>query len=120
MKRSELKFTGDTYDLTPDTWGEEYIIVDEDTAVKAMIESFGEDFEDDAKRSETVEIAVDNEGTFYAVLEPYEGTSWGHKTGEWHNENMYRKCQNPDTVSDGLCAIYGKWDIFDDEEQEEK
>lgn len=28
MKRSELKLTGDSFKLTPDTWGEEYIIYD--------------------------------------------------------------------------------------------
>lgn len=117
MKRSELQLTGDRYSLTPDTWGEEYIIVDDAAASAAMRESFGDEFEDDGKRGGTVEIATDSDGNYYAILEPYEATSWGHKTGDIFNQNMFRRCQNPADVTDGLAEIYGEtWDIFDDEE----
>lgn len=108
MKRSELKMTGDSYELTPAGWGQTYIITDDDLVCDAMRESF-EDFDDDGQRGGTVHIATDNIGNFYAILEPY--------TGENFNENLYRKCQGPDNGNDGLCEIYGnRWEIFDDED----
>lgn len=120
MKRSELKLTGETYNLTPANWGDEAIIVDEDAAVAAMAECFGVEEEDvDTNYSDEVEIATDDEGNFYAILVPYEGTSWGHKTGEVFNQNMYRKCQNPDDANCGTIEIYGQtWETFDGEDDE--
>ena len=124
MKRSELTMTGETYRLTPANWGETYIMVDEDAVSKMMSETFGEECDPDDdpnNKPETVEIATDGQGNFYAILEPYEATSWGRKTGEVFNENMFRKCQNPaETGDDGTAEIYGQtWDIFDDEDDAE-
>jgi hypothetical protein len=122
MKKSELILTGDTYRTTPVSWGEEYIMVDEVAAASCMDESFDDGPHDpDADPNDTpdtVDIAVDARGNYYAILHPYEETSWGHKTGEMFNENMYRPCQNPETVdSDGVAVFYtGRWEIFDDEE----
>jgi len=118
MKRSELKMTGDTFRLTPAKWGETCIMVDEDAVSEAMTESFGEPCDpddDDFDKPETVEIATDTDGNFYAILEPYRS-----RDGIWHNENMFRKCQNPADASDGAAELYDRtWDTFDDKDDAE-
>ena len=123
MKRSELTMTGETYRMTPYKWGEQSIMVDEDAVAKSTAEAFEIPVEqcdpdsDPNDRPESVDIARDAEGNYYAILHPYEKTSWGHKTGEMANENMYKLCQNPAEAVHGSAELYGmSWEIFDDEE----
>lgn len=124
MKRSELKMTGETYRTTPTAWGESYVMVDEDAVSEMMAESFGEPCDPDSDpndRPETVQIAVDNHGNHYAILEPYEATSWGRKTGEIYNENMFRKISNPAEATDGTAEFLDNaWDTFDCEDEAEE
>jgi hypothetical protein len=123
MKRSELKLTGETYRLTPSKWGETYIMVDEDEVSRVTAEAFDIPIDDcdpdndPNDRPESVDIATGPDGKYYAILHPYEATSWGHKTGEIHNKNLYRECQNPAEAVDGGSELYGQtWELFDDEE----
>jgi len=124
MKRSELIMTGEIYRLTPYNWGETSIMIDEDAVAQCYADAAGvsvDEFDPDGDQNnkpESVEIATDGDGNFYAILEPFEKTSWGHKTGEMCNENMYMKCQDPSEVDDdGAVLLYSnKWQIFDEDE----
>lgn len=120
MKRSELKFTGEQFDLTPDSYGETAIITDEILACVEIAQLFGideYDFDDESRRDE-VELATDSDGNYYAVLVPFEQTSWGHRTGIWNNKNLFKKCANPSDAKNGLLEISsGKWEMFDDESE---
>jgi len=120
MKRSELKLTGETYNLTPDCWGVESIIIDGPAAITLKAECFDVNEDDvDTDYSGEVEIATDDEGNFYAILVPFEGRNCGHKTGKIYNQNMYRGCQNPTGANCGTIEIYGQtWETFDDEDDE--
>ena len=122
MKRSELKLTGETYRLTPTSWGDTCIMVDEDAAAEATAEAFGlescDPDDDPNDKPESVEIATDAEGNYYAVLVPtVVRSSYGKET---INENLYRPCQNPAEVDQyGTVCIYGRtWDRFDDEDEQ--
>jgi hypothetical protein len=119
MKRSELKMTGETYRMTPANWGDSAIMIDEDAASEAMAECFGEPCDpdsDESNKPENVEIAIDTDGNFFAILEPY----WDRQSKQWHNENLYLKCQNPADAANGTAEIYWqKWEMFDDEDTAE-
>lgn len=120
MKRSELTMTGESYRLTPANWGETYIMVDEDAVSEMMAETFGEECDPDSdpnNKPQTVEIATDADGNFYAILEPYQD----RRSKRWYNENLYMRCQNPaEYGEDGAAEIYGQiWDTFDDEDDAE-
>ena len=96
MKKKDLTFTGETFFLTPAEWGETYFITDMDDAIETMQESF-----DDVtipSQMDKIEIATDSDGQFYAVNTEAE---------------LYRKCQNPVEVIDGLGEIYGKSEMFE-------
>jgi len=114
MKKSELKIV-DQMRITPIGWGEPYVMVDETLATESFDETVDPD-DDPNDLPETVDIATDKDDNYYAVAIPYEGTSWGHKTGEMHNENLYKPIENPNECSDGLAAFLDNhWLLFDDE-----
>ena len=121
MKKSELTLTGETYRLTPDNWGDSSIMVDENAISESTANVFDIDISEcdpnENGKLDSVDIAIDKDGKFYALLHPYEATSWGHKTGIMHNENMYRECANPANTTFGAASLYGDtWEIFDEEE----
>ncbi len=122
MKRSELTIIGE-YRLTPDNWGDTSVMIDEDAVIEATADAFGinvDECDPDAdpnNKPETVDLAVDVNGNHYVILRPFPAISWGHKTGEMYNENMYRPCEKLSDVSQGSLAIFGNsWQIFDDED----
>ena len=105
MKRSELNTTGDFYNLTPDSWGEQYIMIDEDMAVEGIKISFGDESMSLLGESlEKVEIFHDkNEEQFYAVMSGI-------------NDGLFMECSNPSESDDGFAELGSyKWDTFDDE-----
>ena len=115
MKRSELTMTGETYRLTPTHWGETSIMVDEDAVAEITAEAFDipvEECDPDSDPNdtpETVDIAKNDDGNFYAILHPFRAG------GKWHNENLYRPCDDPGEPDNGSVSIHGKWMTFDDE-----
>lgn len=118
MKRSELKLTGEKYRLTPDSWGENFIMVDEDEIQRETAEAFSlpvDECDPDAdpnNRPDSVEIATDAVGNFYAILVPFTTSD-----GRVHNDNMYRPCDDPTNATRGSASLYGNtWEIFDEEE----
>ena len=122
MKRSELKNEIETgLRITPDNWGETYIISDEDAACEAMVSAFGEGTSQDYQNQlDEVETKIDHSifelnGKFYAVQEPYHYNS-GYGSMKPATDLMYIECDDPKTVTDGLVAVHGKWQSFDDEE----
>ena len=119
MKKSELKIV-DQLRLTPKGWGEPYVMVDEAMAIQTISDSFETesiDPDDDPNDlPKTVDLATDNDGNYYIISIPYEGTSWGHKTGEIHNENLYMPIEDPNECTQGLAEfLANQWSLFDDE-----
>jgi hypothetical protein len=122
MKRSELKIEIETgLRITPDNWGESYIIRDRGAACAAMASAFGEgvaqDYDEQLDEIETkIEHSIfELNGKFYAVEEPYYYNS-GYGKMKPATDLMYAECDDPKTVTDGLVAIHGKWQSFDDED----
>lgn len=119
MKRSDLTLTNENYRLTPDVWGDNCIMIDEDLVIEKFAEGFGESIEameeildDPNTKPDSVEIATDDDGNYYIILEPFRSND-----GKWHNTDLYRPCQNPENAIDGAAEIYSnKWEHFDDEE----
>jgi hypothetical protein len=94
MKRSELKIIG-YYRITPPAWGEAFIITDKNKAYETIQIELGED---DFDKLENITIMIDRDIKYYAVLD----------------ENLYRECQNPNEVTDGLAEFYdSKWKKFE-------
>lgn len=120
MKKSEIRLTGDSYRTTPTSWGDTCIMVNEDMAVESMRES-GFEVEspdgDENDRPLEVEIAVDEDGIFYAIQPAWEETSWGRRTGVI-NPELFIRCENPADTIDGMIGTYGSWHEFDGEEDE--
>jgi hypothetical protein len=119
MKRSELKTTGETYRMTPDGWGNEsYIMIDEDLAAKAAQEAFNLDEPpdpDEGQRPQDVEVFTDDNGKFFAVIDPIYDRDYDGKK-RMVQDYMYTECQNPLEARDGTAEMYGEWQLFDDEE----
>lgn len=122
MKRSELKNEIETgLRITPDNWGETYIISDVDAACEAMVSAFGEgtkqDYETqlDGVETKITHSIFELNGKFYAVQELYYYNS-GYGKMRPSNDLKYIECDDPRTVSDGLVAVHGHWQSFDDEE----
>ena len=122
MKRSELKNEIETgLRITPDNWGETYIISNKDAACEAMVSAFGEGMSQDYENQlDDVETKIDHSifelnGKFYAVQEPYHYNS-GYGRMKPATDLMYIECDDPKTVTDGLVAVHGKWQSFDDED----
>ncbi len=124
MKRSELTLTGETYRLTPDSytgWGNESVLMIDEDLVEKTAQAASDDelpgLDDDPNdKPETVEMATDETGKYYAILPQYTSLSGGRK--KWTHD-MYRQCQNPaDVDTDGTIEMYGSWESFDDEDDD--
>ena len=106
MKKSNLKMTGEIYSLTPDSWGSvNSIIIDEKPITIIMANLFDMTIEavtHDIEHSDSIEIAVDAQGNYYAI-----------KNGQ------YAPCDNPINVSQGCADLYDAWEFFDEEESNE-
>ena len=118
MKRSELKMTGDIYRLTPDNWGDTSIMVDEDECIESTADAFSISVDecdpDDPENGELVkvEIATDSNGDFYAVHQPQF-----LRGGRVINDDIFRKCQNPEDATQGIALLYGNfWEHFEEED----
>ncbi len=109
MKRSELTFTGDYYRLTPDTWGDTSVMIDESEAQLKASEMFGCSIseahpdKDPNNPPREIEIATDKEGNFYAVEE---------------KSNWFYKCEDPEKC--GAFSYCWNYQEFEEEEQEEE
>ena len=102
-----MKMTGDSFRLTPEGWGEQYIMYDEDEALDTIRETFPEaDLDDQFDRPCDVEIAVDENGQHYALNILYDQFI------------IYaKKCDNPDTAQGGLFDLQEyRWNQLDDAE----
>jgi hypothetical protein len=85
-------------------------MVDEDVVAQSTAEAFGIESCEPEGDLDSVEIATDGNGKFFAILEPFT------RAGKTYNENMFRPCQNPADATHGSASIYGiTWDIFEDE-----
>jgi hypothetical protein len=120
MKRSELKNEIGTYRLTPDNWGDNCIMIDEDAVCQAYADAADVEVSeydpdgDENNRPDSVVVWSDSNGNFYAVLVPFTT-----RNGVTHNDGLYMKCQNPDEAIDGGACLYEtKWGSFDDECEE--
>ena len=107
MNRSELKNEIESsIRMTCESWGEPYLMVDEQAAFEAMAEAFegtDSDYENQRNRERGgTDITIyELSGDFYAV------------SGE--NTPIYINCDNPAKCEDGLLAMHGSWQDFDDE-----
>jgi len=115
MLRSELTLTGEIYRLTPDCWGNTSVMVDEDAVSRSTAEAFGigsaDPDADPNSRPESVEIARDANGNFYAILVPFA------QNGVEYNTGMFKSCGDPATATDGSVMLYGTgWQAFEDAE----
>ena len=105
MKRSELKNEIESgIRMTCGSWGESYLMLDEQAAFEAMVESFGGDAGDyekqrDEERGDDDISIYEINGKFYAV-----------------SEGKFIECDNPKTCESGLLDMHGKWESFDDED----
>lgn len=106
MKRSELKNEIESgIRMTCGSWGESYLMIDEQAAFEAMVESFGgtaAEYEKqrDQERGDTDISIFELNGKFYAL-----------------NDGRYIECDDPKTCDSGLLSMHGKWESFDDEEE---
>jgi hypothetical protein len=118
MKRSELKNEIGAYRLTPDSWGDNCIMIDEDAVCQASADAAGVDVSEydpdgyDNNRPDSVVVWTDANGKFYAVMVPFT-----NRQKETFNDNLYRACQNPGEATDGGALLYGQtWKSFEDDE----
>ena len=112
MRISDLQLTGGSYHITPDYWGDCSIIIDEELAIKAVLDCFEDadekEVRDDLKNSDKVDIAIGG-GKYYAILQPYISH------GKLYNDNLYRECRDINTPDSGFVDfIDAKWIKFDD------
>ena len=115
MKRSELTSTGESYRVL-NTRETEMIMTDEDEVVRHMREGYDtedEEYNFDKSDIDEVEIFTDRQGQFYAILEPFTDSHG------CHNENHYKRCENPTDAYDGsFLYLEQHWNIFEDEDEE--
>jgi hypothetical protein len=118
MKHSDLKTEIGTYRLTPDSWGDNCIMVDEDAVCAAYAEAAGVDPSeydpdgDENNRPGSVVVWMGFDGKYYAVLVPFKTSD-----GAIHNDGLYMQCQNPDDAVDGAAVLYNtRWLSLDEEE----
>jgi hypothetical protein len=120
MKRSELKNEIDSgIRITCGSWGESYLMIDEQAAFEAMVDSFGgtaAEYEKqrDEERGDTDISIFELNGIFYAVNPQFEALSGGRRR---ELDPIYIECDDPKSCNDGLLAMHGKWESFDDEEE---
>ena len=108
IKKSELTFTGDTYYITPDGWGESYIATDIDAVRDTLNEHQAEDeqFEYPDHELQEIEIVTDKNGNYYAY--------YGDGT-----DRLY-PCENPDDATENLFRwLAGDSVYIDDTERDE-
>lgn len=111
MKRSELKDIG-SYRLTPDSWGDPSVMIDEEAAAQSVAVAFNLEFvdpdEDENDRPEEVELAV-RDGEFFVISAA--SLRGGRKT-----VGLFRPCEDPAQVKAGTIFLFGKWEEFEEEE----
>ena len=106
MKQSDLKNEIETgLRMTCGSWGESYIMLDEQQCFEAMVSSFGgivEDYENQRDdENGDIDISIYQiDGNFFAVN---------------NDTNQIISCDNPADCSDGMLAIYGQWQDFENE-----
>jgi hypothetical protein len=120
MKKSELTLTGETYRLTPDSWGDTNIMVDEDAVIAATADAFNIPVDecdpdaDENDKPDTCEIATDAEGNFFAIIQNKIVLGYG----KYEDVEMARPCENPADATFGAALVFGRWEQFDDEDDE--
>lgn len=109
MKRSDLTMTGQSFNLSPDEWGEKSIILDNAAYLAEIRECFDDSEIEEPENLQAVEIATDREGNFFAVLVP-ETTRQGVI-----NDDLFASCGNPNEEGAG-CWLAFRWEHFEDED----
>lgn len=97
MKLSALKSCYTTYRLTPEPWGDKYVMIDETKALKCF--TFLNNYKPDNKLQE-VELFKDEHNNFYIVL--------------MQDVNLFMPCDDPALATHGIIATYGNWKKFED------
>jgi|GEM_PF-5382742 len=108
MKLSELRYTGDKYELTASDWGNTtHLIVDRDLAITAMAKLF-ECSEAEIEKTMDggyVEIWRDREGNAYAVSEDHSDFA-----------RVEDDIEQPEHGEDGIVALAERWEEIEDED----
>ena len=109
MKKSELKIIGD-YRLSPDAWGDQYIMIDEQECSAELAEVFKIPVEQcDPDRHENshpehVQLAVDSNGNHFVL-------------GTGANDGAFRPCESLSDARRGSIGFTScSWEKFDEED----
>lgn len=109
MRKSVLKIIGD-YRLSPDVWGDQYIMIDEADCSADLAEVFEIPVEEcdpdgyENSHPEHVQLAVDSKGNYFAL-------------GTGSNDGTFRPCEALSDVRQGSIGFTScSWETFDDED----